>query len=40
MGIDEQYAEEEQNIIDDESLTPDERRQALRDLYREAQGCM
>lgn len=35
MGIDEAYANEEQAIIDDETLDERERSEALRDLYRE-----
>ena len=35
MGIDEAYANEEEMIINDETLTDEERRIALRDLYRE-----
>lgn len=40
MNIDDRYAEEEQAIIDDETLTREERKQALRDLYRKAQEYM
>lgn len=35
MGLDEQYEREEQAIIDDETLTPEERNQALRELFQE-----
>ena len=35
MSIDEAYAREEELIIEDETLTEEERKNALRDLYQE-----
>ncbi len=40
MGIEEQYANLEQEIIDDEALTEQERTSLLNDLYREANDIM
>ncbi len=37
MSMEDCYANEEQSIIDNETLTEAERKRALRDLYRE--GC-
>ena len=35
MGLNEAYANEEEMIINDDTLTPEEKEDALRDLYRE-----
>ena len=34
------YEDEEQSIIDDETLTSEERKRALRDLYHEGMSSM
>lgn len=35
MGIDEQYGQEEADIVDDESLSPMEKKRLLGELYRD-----
>jgi len=37
MGLEERYEAEERAVIDDETLTENERSRLLRDLYREGQ---